>query len=259
MLLVDSHCHLNFPEFAEDVEAVLARAREAGVGVMQLISTKMTEFPALLALAEAHPELYCSVGVHPNTEESITKEELIGISSSPKVIGYGETGLDYYREHDKALQKKNFAQHIEAAQDTGIPIIVHTRDAEGDTVSLLQEQMKKKPFTGVIHCFTAGRELAEAVLALGFYISFSGIFTFKNASHLHDIARDIPLDHLLIETDAPYLAPMPHRGKRNEPAFVTHTNAVLAAVKGISAEACAAATSENFFRLFSKAKRPGVM
>jgi len=189
----------------------------------------------------------------------VEAQTIIDLTSREKVIGIGETGLDYYREHSRELQMKNFAEHIEAAQETGIPLIVHSRSADEDTVATLQKHMEKKPFTGLIHCFTGTRILAEGALALGFYISFSGVLTFKNSSELRDIAKDIPLEKLLVETDAPYLAPVPHRGKPNEPAFVAHTNRVLAEIKGISEAECARATTENFFHLFAKARRPGEM
>ncbi len=256
-MLVDSHCHLNFPDFKDDLEAVIIRAKQAGVGVMQTICTDLAEFPDILAIAEGHEGMYCSIGVHPNEEETIIKaQDLIVHTSHSKVIGIGETGLDYFREHNRDVQVKNFIEHIVASQETGLPLIVHTREADGDTVNILTDYMNKKPFTGLIHCFTATPYLAEAVLEMGMYISLSGIFTFKSAAHLHDIAKTIPLERLLVETDAPYLAPIPYRGKRNEPSYVVHTAQTLADIKGISLEACAQATTDNFFRLFTKACAP---
>jgi TatD DNase family protein len=257
MMLVDSHCHLNFPDFKDDLEGVIQRAREAGVGVMQTICTEMAEFDEVRGIAERYEGVYCSVGVHPNDsgeQELVSAEELIAKSSYPQVIGIGETGLDYYYEKtDRELQKQSFLAHIAASRETGLPIIVHTRDADDDTVNILREEMKKGAFTGVIHCFTSTQYLADAALELGFYISISGIASFKSAQAIRDVIATVPLDRLLVETDAPYLAPVPHRGKRNEPAFVSHTNKIVADIKAISAEECARITTENFFRLFSKA------
>ena len=260
-VLVDSHCHLNFPDFKEDLDAVIARAGAAGVSVMQTICTEMEEFDEILAIAERYDGVYCSVGVHPNDSgkgEVVEAQALIAKTSHPKVIGIGETGLDYYYERaDRAHQQESFRAHIAAAQATGLPVIVHTRNADEDTIAVLASEMKKKAFPGLIHCFSAERYMAEKAVEMGMYISVAGIATFKNASQLREIIADVPLDRLLVETDAPYLAPVPHRGKRNEPAFVAHTNRLLAELKRIPEEACAKATTDNFFRLFSKAKRPG--
>lgn len=257
-MLVDSHCHLNFPDFKEDLDGVLSRAREAGVKVMQTICTEMAEFDEVLGITEKYENIYCSVGVHPNDSGKTkisTAEELIEKTSHPKVIGIGETGLDYhYERSDRASQKASFIQHIEAARKTGLPLIVHTRDADEDTVNILTEEMKKGAFKGLIHCFTSSKYLAEKSIELGFYISVSGIISFKNATDIRDTILNIDINRLLVETDAPYLAPVPNRGKRNEPSFVTYTNKVLAELKNISEEECARATTENFFRLFSKAQ-----
>lgn len=259
-MLVDSHCHLNFKDFQEDLPEVIARARTAGVGVMQTICTDMNEFPEVLAIAEEYEGVYCSVGVHPNDSgatEIVSAEELIAKSSHPKVIGLGETGLDYYYEHsDRTSQNASFRAHIAAAQATGLPLIVHSRSADDDTVSMLHAANSKAPIRGVIHCFSSSEYLAVKALEIGFYISLAGIITFKKADELREIVRKIPLEKLLVETDSPYLAPMPHRGKRNEPAYTAITNEWLANIKGVSAEACADATTDNFFQLFSKAKRP---
>lgn len=260
MLLVDSHCHLNFPDFKDDLDAVIARAREAGVGVMQTICTELAEFDEVRGIAERYDHVYCSIGVHPNDsgkEEVVPAKELIERISSEKVIGIGETGLDYHYEHtNRDIQKRSFIEHIICAQETGLPIIVHSRDAEEDTAAILTYEYNKKSLTGVIHCFTSSQYLADKSLELGFYISFSGIISFKNAEQIREVAKKIPLDKILVETDAPYLAPIPHRGKRNEPSYVRFTNKILAELKNISEEECARATTDNFFRLFSKAKRP---
>ncbi|MGD9535829.1 MAG: TatD family hydrolase [Alphaproteobacteria bacterium] len=259
-VLVDSHCHLDFPDFVDDLDGVLARARNAGVGWMQTICTRLGSFPSVAALAERSDRLFCSVGVHPHhvAEEPVpvTAEALLERAAHPKVIGLGETGLDFYYDHGpRDQQEASFRAHIAAARESGLPIIVHTRSADDETIRIMREEAEQGAYPGVIHCFTASRALAEAALALGLYISIAGIVTFKNAGDLRNTARDIPLDRLLVETDAPYLAPVPFRGKRNEPAFVAQTAAALAELRGITPEALARATTENFFRLFSKARR----
>lgn len=259
-MLVDSHCHLNFPDFKDDIEGVIARARDNGVGVMQTICTEIAEFEEVHALTKRYDEVYCSVGVHPNDSEHAEiarTEELVERAALPKVIGIGETGLDYYYEKsNRDVQKQSFINHIKAARQTGLPLIVHSRDAEEDTAAILHDEMGKGGFTGVIHCFTSSSYLAEKSLEIGLYISFSGIVSFKNAQQIRDVAKEVPLDRILVETDAPYLAPTPHRGKRNEPAFVKHTNRIIAELKDISEEECARMTSENFFRLFNRASWP---
>jgi TatD DNase family protein len=259
-MLVDSHCHLDFPEFAPELDAVLARARAAGVGVCVSIGTTLEKFPGVRAVAERFENVWCSVGVHPHEAQKELLESpqtLVDAARHPKVVGIGETGLDYYYEHSPRPQQiANFRNHIAAARQTGLPVIVHTRDADDDTIRVLEEEMAAAPFTGLIHCFTGTRRLAEASLALGLSISVSGIATFRKSDELRAVLKDVPLDRLLVETDAPFLAPMPHRGKRNEPAFVAHTAAMLAALKGVSGEELANATTENFFRLFGKVKRP---
>lgn len=259
-MLVDSHCHLNFPEFKEDMQAVLLRAKEANVGVMQTICTKMHEFDQVLAIAEQAENIYCSVGVHPHEAENmpmVTVEELVQHARNPKVIGLGETGLDFFYEHSpRDMQEESFRRHITAARITGLPLIIHTRDADEDTIRILQDEMKQGSFKGLIHCFTSSKWLAETVLDMGFYISISGIISFKKAEALKETVRTLPIERLLIETDSPFLAPIPHRGKRNEPAFVSHTCQALAEIKGISAEECGKITTDNFFTLFDKAKRP---
>lgn len=259
-MLVDSHCHLDYPDYAGKLDEVLARARAAGVGVCISIGTELKRFPGVKAVAEAHADVWCSVGVHPHeAEKELLDDEaaLVAEAAHPKVVGIGETGLDYYYEHSpRQPQQDNFRSHIAAARRTGLPVIVHTRDADDDTIAILREEMAKGAFTGLIHCFTGTQKLADAALEMGFYISVSGIATFKNSAVLRDVIKSVPLDRLLVETDAPYLAPVPHRGKTNEPAFVVHTAAMLAELKGVSEAELAAATTENFFRLFPKVTRP---
>jgi len=259
-MLVDSHCHLDFPEFSADLDGVVGRARSVGVGICVSIGTELARFPGVRAVAERFDNVWCSVGVHPHES---AKEELDGASAlieaaaHPKVVGIGETGLDYYYEHSpRDPQRANFRAHIAAARVTGLPLIVHTRDADDDTIEILRDEMGKGAFTGLIHCFTGTKRLADAALELGLYISVSGIATFKNSQGLRDVLQGVPLDRLLVETDAPYLAPVPHRGKTNEPAFVVHTAAMLAALKGVSDTALAGATTANFLSLFRKVTPP---
>lgn len=258
-MLVDSHCHLDFPDFAPERDGVLARARAAGVGHFLTIGTGLVRFPEVRAVAEAAPDITCTVGVHPHEakDEPLSGPEvLLKEAMHPKVVGFGESGLDYYYNHSPHEQQiVNFRAHIAAARQAQLPLVVHTRDAEDDTIAILQEELAKGAFTGVIHCFTGTARLARAALDLGFSISVSGIATFKKSQTLRDVVKDVPLDRLLVETDAPYLAPQPVRGKRNEPAFVVHTAAMLAELKGVSPDTLAEATTANFFRLFSKARR----
>lgn len=259
-MLVDSHCHLDFPVLASDIEGVMARARAAGVGVCLSICTKLENFAGVRDMAARFDNVWCSVGVHPHeaaVEPLADAAPLIERAGDTKTIGIGETGLDYFYEHSpRAAQAANFRAHIEAARRTKLPLIVHTRDAEDETVAILREETAKGAFAGVLHCFSGTGMLAQAALDLGFYISVSGIMTFKNSEALRAVLKDVPLDRLLVETDAPYLAPVPHRGKPNEPAFVAHTAAALAKLKGIGVEELARATTDNFFRLFTKATRP---
>jgi len=259
-MLIDSHCHLDFPELASDEAGVLARARTAGVAAMLTIGTRLDQFERVRAIAERHENIWCSVGVHPHEakeEGQRTPDRLVEAAGHAKVIGIGETGLDFYYEHSpRDRQAEVFRVHAAAARATGLPLIVHTRDADPETIRILQEEVAKGPLTGVIHCFSTGRELAEKALEFGFYISLSGIITFKNAGTLREIVRDLPLDRILVETDAPYLAPVPYRGRRNEPAYVAATAAAVAALKGVEPDELAAVTTDNFFRLFAKATRP---
>lgn len=257
--LVDSHCHLDFPEFEKDISDVLKRADENGVKFMQTICTRISEFPKILAVSEKHKNIWCSVGIHPHnveTEPEVSAAQIIEITKNPKVIGIGETGLDYFYEHSpRELQKKSFRAHIEAARETGIPLIIHTREAEEETAKILEEETIKGKFPALLHCFTSSRNLAEKAIDLGMYISISGIVTFKKAKELHETVKWLPIENMLVETDAPYLAPEPHRGKRNEPGFTRHTAEFIANLKGISYEELALRTTENFFKLFSKAKQ----
>ena len=259
MMLVDSHCHLDFEDFDADREAVLARARDAEVGALQTICTRLSQFDQVLALAEAHENIWCSVGIHPHhvaEEGAFTATDLLARAERhAKVIGIGETGLDfYYDTSPRDQQASAFRAHITAARESGLPLIVHTRNADRETCDILREEAGKGAFPGVIHCFSVGREVAETALELGLYISLSGIVTFKNAESLRAIAREIPHDRLLVETDAPYLAPVPHRGKRNEPAYVCDTAQFVAELKGVSFAELAVKTTENFFNLFSRAE-----
>ena len=261
MFLVDSHCHLDFPDFAADLDGVVDRARDAGVGTMVTICTHLSRFDQVRAIAARFDGIRCTAGVHPHEAGGegalATRERLIELAADPLVVGIGETGLDYYYEHSaREAQKASFRAHIQAARDTGLPVIVHTRDADEDTVEILTGEYRNGPFPGVIHCFSTSRYLAEKSMELGFYISLSGIVTFKAAEDLRDTVRDLPLDRLLIETDAPYLAPVPKRGKRNEPAFVAHTAAVVAELKQLEVTELVQATTDNFFRLFNKVPRP---
>jgi TatD DNase family protein len=256
-MLIDSHCHLNYPGLAEAQDAVIARARAAGVSGMLAIGTKRHEWPEVQALAAREPDIWCTVGIHPHEADShadLETAELIAAAADPRVVGLGETGLDYYYDHsDRARQQENFRAHLAAARATGLPVVIHTRDAEADTAQILTEEMGKGAFTGVIHCFTSTRQLAEIALDLGLYISLSGILTFKSAKDLQETVKTLPLSRLLVETDAPFLAPIPMRGKTCEPAFVAHTARFLAELKGVSVAEVADTTSRNFFDLFRKA------
>lgn len=258
MMLVDSHCHLDFTDFAEERAAVVSRAGEAGVGWMLTIGTRVSVFDGVLAIAEQFENVFCSVGIHPHEagrEPALTAEHLARMATRhPKIVGFGESGLDYFYDHSpREDQRRSFRAHAAAARQTGLPLIVHTRDADADTLAILREEQAAGAFPGVIHCFSTGRELALGAIDLGMYVSLSGILTFNRADDLRAIVRDLPLDRLLVETDCPYLSPVPKRGKRNEPAFVAHTAAKLAEVKGVSPEDIGRITTENFFRLFAKA------
>ena len=256
-MYIDSHCHLNYKGLVEEQEEVLARARAAGVSAMLNISTRANEWDEVIGLAERESDVWASVGIHPHEADihpDVETSTLVDRAGHPRVVGIGESGLDYYYDKsDRDRQRASFRAHIAAARETGLPIIVHTRDAEDDTHQILAEEMEKGPFTGVIHCFTASADFGRKALDLGLYISISGIVTFKNARDLQDAAREIPADRLLIETDSPFLAPVPHRGKPCEPAFVADTARFLAELRGEPLEQLAETTSANFRTLFTKA------
>ena len=256
-MLIDSHCHLDFPEFAADREGVLARATHAGVGGMVTISTRVTQFETIRAIADAHENVWCSVGTHPHhaaEEPDVTTADLVRLSAHPRCVAIGEAGLDYHYPGDYAAQASGFRRHIAAARETGLPLVIHSRSADDDMATILEEETGQGgAFPFVLHCFTGGAELARRGLALGGYISFSGIVTFKNAAEIHEVAGFVPADRYLIETDAPYLAPAPHRGQPNEPAYVRHTAEKLAEIRGIPLDRLAAETTANFAQLFSKA------
>ena len=256
-MFVDSHCHLNYKGLVEDQQGVLARARAAGVSQMLNISTRASEWDAVIAVAERESDVMASVGIHPHEADvhpDVETATLVEKAQHPRVIGIGESGLDYYYDHsDRARQRDSFRNHVAAARETQLPLIVHTRDAEQDTYEILADEMGKGAYPALIHCFTASQAFAAQVLELGLYISISGIVTFKNARDLQEAAKAVPLDRLLIETDSPFLAPVPHRGKPCEPAYVADTARFLAELRGEPLEALAEATSANFYRLFSKA------
>jgi TatD DNase family protein len=258
-MLVDSHCHLDFPEFAPELDAVVARARAAGIGRMVTISTRVKQLPQVLAIAERFPDVFCSVGTHPHNaheELDIDAHALVALTRHPKIVALGEAGLDYhYDKSPRDAQAKGFRQHIAAARETGLPLVIHAREADADMARILTEETKQGAFPAVLHCFTAGRELAMTAIELGLYIGFTGIITFKNGQDLRDIAKDLPADRILVETDAPYLAPLPYRGKRNEPSYVVETARMLAATRGVTPDEIAQQTTENFFRLFAKVPR----
>ncbi|MGE0025309.1 MAG: TatD family hydrolase [Hyphomicrobium sp.] len=261
-MLVDHHCHLDFPEFTDDLAGVVARANKAGVRTLVTISTRIRRFDQVRAVAERFPDVWCSVGTHPHNadeELDIDAAEIVRLSAHPKVVAIGEAGLDYYYKHSSpAGQAQGFRTHIAAARETGLPLEIHTRDADADTLAILRDEHANGAFPAVLHCYTGGRDLAMRAVDLGLYVSFSGVISFKKTEPLQEIARDVPLDRILVETDAPFLAPVPHRGKTNEPAYVVHTAAALARIRGITEGEVAAATTANFFRLYSKARPPAV-
>ncbi len=259
-MLVDSHCHLDYLERDGDLEAAVQRAQDIGIGTMVTICTKITEFPTVCAIADRYEDVWCTVGIHPHdatSEPEVSTKQLIELAQHPKVIGIGETGLDYYYENSpREDQKRSFRAHIAAARETGLPLIVHTRDADHDTIDILTEEHKIGAYPGLIHCYSTSPEVADKSIQLGFYISVAGILTFKTATVLRETVTRLPMDRLLVETDSPYLAPIPKRGKRNEPSFVAYTASKMAELKGLSDTEIAKATTDNFFRLFSRARRP---
>jgi TatD DNase family protein len=256
-MLVDSHCHLDFPALTAERDVILERARAAGVQVMQTIGTRLDTFDQVLAITDSDPDIYCSVGIHPHRaakEELADATPLLERAVHPKVIGIGESGLDYFHMNSpKDDQMRVFRLHIRAAQHSNLPLIVHTRDADRDTIAVLREELAEGPFTGVIHCYSSSPELGFAAVEIGFYLGLGGILTFRRSEELRETVRQLPLDRLLLETDAPYLAPEPHRGRRNEPAHVALVAARLGEIKGVSVAEVERATSANFFRLFAKA------
>lgn len=256
MRLIDTHCHLDFPELAKDRAGVLARAAEAGVARMITISTEIEKFSKVAAIAESDERVFCSVGTHPGhaqDEREFAAEEIAALAAHPKCVAIGETGLDYhYDRAPRDLAQRVFRAHIAAARMTGLPLVIHSRDADVDMAAILSQEMKKGPFKALLHCFTSGPELAETALALGAYISFSGVVTFKKSDDLRRIAEKVPLERMLIETDAPFLAPTPHRGKTNEPAFVAETAKMLAQVKGIDLKQLGEVTTDNALTIFDK-------
>ncbi|MCF3932590.1 TatD family hydrolase [Acuticoccus sp. M5D2P5] len=260
MRLVDSHCHLDFPDFEADRDALLDRARARGVERFVTISTRVKQFDRLQAIIDRYDDVYASIGTHPHNadeELDITVADLVRLAENPKVVAIGEAGLDYhYDKSPREAQAEGFRRHIAAARETGLPLVIHAREADTDIAEILEDEMGKGAFNAILHCFSSGAELARRGLALGLMVSFSGIVTFRNAEAIRDVAREVPLDRMLVETDAPYLAPPPNRGKRNEPAFVADTATVLAEAIGIAPEQLGEATTENFYRLFSKVRAP---
>ena len=258
--LVDSHCHLDFPDFDGDRDAVVERARAAGVSTLVTISTRVANFAAIKGIAARYERVFCSIGTHPHNaadEPDVTADDLVALAADPKVVAIGEAGLDdHYDNAPRDAQRAGFVRHIAAARTTGLPLVIHARDADADVAAILEEEAARAAFPFVLHCFSSGRDLARRGLALGGYVSFSGILTFKRSDDLRAIAAEIPLDRLLVETDAPYLAPAPHRGHRNQPAYVVETAKVLADVRGMEFQTLAAATTDNFHRLFAKVPRP---
>ena len=259
-MLIDSHCHLDFPDFSAELDAVVARARAAGVARMVTISTRVHRHAEVLAIAERFADVYCSVGTHPHyahEELAVTAADLVARSRHPKVVALGEAGLDYHYDNSpRDAQEHGFRTHIAAARETALPLVIHSREADADTARILEEESGQGAFPAVLHCFTGGPDLARRAIALGLFISFTGILTFKNSTALRAIAAELPADRILVETDAPYLAPGPFRGKRNEPAYVVETANILAETRGVSFDEIARQASENFFRLFSKVPRP---
>jgi TatD DNase family protein len=259
-MLVDSHCHLDFPDFAQELDDVVARAGAAGVGRIVTISTRVRKLEHLLAIAERFPNVYCSVGTHPHNaheELDLGTDELVARTRHPKVVAIGEAGLDYHYDNSpRDAQAQGFRNHIAAARATGLPLVIHSREADDDTARILEEETGKGAFPAVLHCYTGGPELARRAIALGLSISFTGILTFKNSQNLRDIAASLPADRILVETDAPYLAPGRHRGKRNEPAHVVEIAKVLAETRGVTFDQIARETTDNFFKLFSKVPGP---
>lgn len=258
-MLVDSHCHLDFPDFADDLDAIVGRAREAGIGRIVTISTRVRKFDGLLSIARRFPDVFCSVGTHPHhahEELAVTTADLVALTHAPEVVAIGEAGLDYHYDFSpRDAQERGFRAHIAAARETGLPLVIHAREADDDMARILEEEAGKGAFPAVLHCYTGGRDLAMRAIALGLHVSFTGIVTFKNSAPLREIAAALPADRIMVETDAPYLAPGKYRGKRNEPSYVVEVAKVLAETRGVPLDDLARQTTENFFRLFSKVPR----
>jgi TatD DNase family protein len=259
-MLIDSHCHLEFPDLQREIDAVVTRAEAAGIARMVTISTRVRRHDTLLAITEHFAPVYCSVGTHPHhaaEESDVTLAELRERAARPKVVAIGEAGLDYYYDRSpRDVQERVFRTHIAAARESGLPLVIHTRDADADMIRILEDETGDRSFTAVLHCFSSGRELAERAIALGHYISFTGILTYKKSDELRAIAASLPADRIMVETDSPYLAPQSRRGKRNEPAYVVETAQMLADTRGVSFDTIARETTDNFFRLFSRVPRP---
>ncbi len=257
-MLIDSHCHLDFDALSNDIDGVLSRMEIANIGACVTISTRVEQFDKISAIAEKYANVYCSIGTHPHNaheELHIHTKDLIELSSHQKCVAIGEAGLDYHYDNSpREAQKTGFLRHVAAARETGLPLVIHSRSADEDMIEILQSEMGKGAFPFILHCFSSGKKLAEVGLELGGYLSFSGIITFKNAKEIHEVAKTAPKDRILVETDAPYLAPVPHRGKTNEPAYVRYTAQELANLRGVSLEEIAEITSGNFTRLFTKVK-----
>ncbi len=258
-MLVDSHCHLDFPDFAAELDAVVLRARAAGIGRIVTISTRVKKHAQVLAITEKYQDVFCSVGTHPHNaaeEPDVDAKTLVGLAKHPKIVAIGEAGLDYHYDNSpREAQAASFRQHIAAARETGLPLVIHSRDCDADMTKILREESGKGTFPAVLHCFTGGHDLAFAAIELGHYVSFTGILTFKRSDDLRSIAAALPADRILVETNSPYLAPLPYRGKRNEPAYVVETAKVLGDARGVTADDIARQTTENFFRLFNKVPR----
>jgi TatD DNase family protein len=261
-MLIDSHCHLDFPDFGDELDAVVTRARAAGIDRIVTISTRVRRQAALLAITERFPDVYCSIGTHPHyahEEADVSLAELVACSRAEKVVAIGEAGLDYHYDNSpREAQERGFRTHIAAARETRLPLVIHAREADDDMARILEEETGKGAFPAVLHCFTGGHELAQRAVALGHFISFTGILTFKNSDELRSIAAELPADRILVETDAPYLAPGKYRGKRNEPAFVVETAKVLAEVRNVSFDTIAKESTANFYRLFAKVPSPAL-
>ena len=259
-MLIDSHCHLDFPDFAAELDGVVERARQAGIARLVTISTRVRRHAEVLAIAERFADVYCSVGTHPHYAHEgldVSAADLVALTRAEKVVALGEAGLDYHYDNSpREAQERGFRSHIAAARETGLPLVIHSREADADTAHILEEETAKGAFAAVLHCFTGGPDLARRAVALGHFVSFTGILTFKNSTALRAIAAELPADRILVETDAPYLAPGRYRGKRNEPAYVVETAKVLAETRGVSFDEIARQTTDNFFRLFAKVPRP---